>query len=285
MFKKGAYTENLREIIQSAMDNSAKVEKDLSGEYRLSYKSPATIIGTTYKLDEFEEILLKQGLFQRLLVMIRDYPIEKRMYLNQEIIKSSRKEKTTDDALKDLKVLAEQIREIAKENRGKIYRLSKNGEKLFLKYNKEKIDYISKYFTGSDLELVGPFTTSILNIHLKLAGIAAVFNGAKEIGADELKQTRPEIDYYFKSIVNKMLNRVSAGSYDQIRKEILDYLKGSKADKNGDHSVDRIKLMQHMIDKLHITENFFKSVIIQMKSNKEIVVDNKTKKIKKLKRR
>jgi hypothetical protein len=57
MFKKGAYTENLREIIQSALDSSAKVEKDLTGEWRLSYRSPATIIGTSYKLEEFEEIL------------------------------------------------------------------------------------------------------------------------------------------------------------------------------------------------------------------------------------
>lgn len=285
MFKKGAHTEDLREILQSAMDSSGKVEKDLSGEYRLSYKSPATIIGTTYKLEEFEEILLKQGLFQRLLVFIRDYPIEERSNLNAEIIKSSRIESTTDDAQENLKILAEQIKQIAKENEGKLYRLSQTGEKLFLRYNKEKIKYIKNNFSGTDLELVGPFTTSILNIHLKLAGIAAVLNGVDEIGADELKQTRPETDYYFKSIVTKMLNRVSSSSPDQVRKEILDYIRGLKPDKNGDHIANKDKLYQHMIDKLHVTDNFVKSVVLSMKSNQEIDVDNKTKQIKKLKRR
>jgi len=279
MFKRGAYTENLREIIESALDSSAKVEKDLTGEWRLSYKSPATIIGTSYKLEEFEEVLLKQGMFQRLLVIIRDYPIEARKYLNEEIIKSSRKEDTNKDVEGELKILAKEIKEIAERNSNKMYRLSQSGEKSLLNYNHEKIEYINNNFTGSDLELVGPFTTSILTIYLKLAGIATVLNGSKSIGAKEIKETRPEIDYYFKSIVNEMLNRVSTGSYEMIRREILDYIRSTKKDKNGDHHVHRDKLMQHVINKLHVTENFVKSVIKQMKTNKEIVVERKKKEI------
>lgn len=280
MFKKGAYTENLREILQLALDSSGKVEKNLTGEWQLSYKCAATVIGTTYKIEEFEEILLKQGMFQRLLVMIRDYTIEERKFLNDEIIKSSRKENVTDNVDGGLEVLAKEIKEIAEKNRNKVYRLNASGEKLLLNYNHEKIDYIDNNFTGSDLELVGPFTTSIETIYLKLACVAAVLNGSKSIGAREIKETRAEIDFYFKSIVNKMLSRVSTGSYEMIRKEILDYIRDTKADKNGDYRVSRDKLMQHVIDKLHVTENFVKSVIKQMKSNKEIIVESKEKQIK-----
>ena len=82
-----------------------------------------------------------------------------------------------------------------------------------------------------------------------------------------------------------MLNRVSSSSPDQVRKEILDYIRGLKPDKNGDHIANKDKLYQHMIDKLHVTDNFVKSVVLSMKSNQEIDVDNKTKQIKKLKRR
>jgi len=64
-----------------------------------------------------------------------------------------------------------------------------------------------------------------------------------------------------------------------IRREILDYIRSTKKDKNGDHHVHRDKLMQHVINKLHVTENFVKSVIKQMKTNKEIVVERKKKEI------
>ncbi|NMC59073.1 MAG: hypothetical protein GYA51_06785, partial [Candidatus Methanofastidiosa archaeon] len=186
---------------------------------------------------------------------------------------------TNKDIEGELKILAKEIKEIAERNSNKMYRLSQSGEKSFLNYNHEKIEYINNNFTGSDLELVGPFTTSILTIYLKLAGIATVLNGSKSIGAKEIKETRPEIDYYFKSIVNEMLNRVSTGSYEMIRREILDYIRSTKKDKNGDHHVHRDKLMQHVINKLHVTENFVKSVIKQMKTNKEIVVERKKKEI------
>lgn len=275
MFRKGAYNEDLAEILQLAMDNSGKVLKNLSGEFKLEYKTNSTFVGTTYELKEFPEVLLSQGLFQRMLVIIRDYPIEERETLNEQIIESSREDTNADDTFKELKKLGDEIRKIAEKNKNRNYRLSESGVKFMKRENKEKIDWIKEDFRGSDLKLVSPFTTSVLSYQLKLGCIAAVFNGTKEIGARELKQTKFEVDYYFKSIVTKMLNRVSTGKYDYVRKEVLNYIGGRRGQK-----VKRAQLEEHLITKMHITNNKVKSVINQMKKNKEIIIDRKNKEIK-----
>ena len=275
MFQSGPYTKDLVNAMQVAMDNFGKMYKNLAGNFKIDCYCNATFVGTTYKLKELPEILVKKGIFQRMLVIIRNFPIEKRGILNEQIIESSREETSADETFEKLKKLGDEIRKIAEKNKNRNYRLSESGVKFMKRENREKIDWIKEDFSGSDLELVSPFTTSILSYQLKLGCIAAVFNGTKEIGARELKQTKFEVDYYFKSIVTKMLNRVSTGKYDYVRKEVLNYIGGRRGQK-----VKRAQLEEHLITKMHITNNKVKSVINQMKKNKEIIIDRKNKEIK-----
>jgi len=72
MIKLSTHSDDKLEILQSVMDTPGLLRKRLAnGE--ISYTSNASIVSVTYFLDDFERIFLEQGIFQRMLIVVRKF--------------------------------------------------------------------------------------------------------------------------------------------------------------------------------------------------------------------
>lgn len=221
MFKVGAHREDLMEIIQMALDSPGFVSKRLANNFPIKYKTDSTIIGTTYFLDEFEEILLKQGVFQRMMIMVDPFGIEKRMKLNKALIKKPDALIDYDKFMPAMQELADEVQEKMKSfHSGHVFERSESGEEALLKLEKERIGLIQNQFIGKDRELMLPYTTSVNNTHQKLACVAAILNGSDEITRREVLETQQDVEASFNCVINDIISRVSGVKPEKIQKMI-----------------------------------------------------------------
>lgn len=270
MFKVGPHTEDKLEILQMALDTPGLVRKKLADDVPIEYPTDSTIIGTTYFLDEFEEVLLKQGMFQRLLLFVEPFGEKKRSELNKSLIRPPEDILKEEEFKPELQKLAIDVnKQINKFERGTIITKDESGMRTFEKLDDQRMKEVSASFRGKDLEIMLPYTTAIINMHHKLACIAAVLNGSETIGRKEVTETQPEIQTYFNCVVNDIITRVSGVNPEKLRKIII--TKISKEPKGLS-----VKELKKDIDQVyHISQRQVGHVIRDMTKNKEI---NKSKK-------
>lgn len=228
MIKIGAYTENLLEILQLAMDTPGIVKKKLLQEQAIELECHACFIATTYYTSEFEQVFLEQGIFQRMLVIVRDYEMSDRRSLNRELIMGDPEVPTAEfDA--ELKKFCEKIvAQVNKTPADTVLTVNQKGRQALLKRIESWSDYIENEFTGFERKTIASYTTSAQNLYLKIAGIAAVLNGKKEIGLLEIAAAHIYMKDYMDSITKEILMKVSGVDDSQVRRLINGALRKSQ---------------------------------------------------------
>ena len=234
MIKLSAYAEDKLELLQSAMDTPGKIRKKLAEGVSIEYESNASIVATTYFLDDFEKIFLEQGIFQRMLVYVRNFTIKERRQLNNEIIFADRIK--NDNFQDDLKEYCDElITKVQRTPEGTRLTIDKTAQK----YINEKINTwtnsIEADFKGAELEIMLSYTTASINLFYKIAGIAAVLNGSKKITSREANFAHGFVRKYIQSIQNEVLAKVSVVDDRMIGAYISKFIQTvEKKDKSGE---------------------------------------------------
>ncbi|MDP3013658.1 MAG: hypothetical protein Q8M92_05405 [Candidatus Subteraquimicrobiales bacterium] len=239
MIKTGTHTEDKLEILQTIMDvpqpGKPNVRKKLSDEMAVEYTSNATIIGTTYFLQEFEEILLKQGLFQRLYTVVRDVSWMERERINDAMIFPPKGLLSPSEYSPAMEELASQINSsINSYSKGTRIELNESGRRGLRTLNKERMNYIKRNISGTELEIIEPFLTAMVPMNIKLGGLRAICNGSDDIGMKEISGTRTDMMSYLESIVNNVMTRISGINLDAMKRLVMSFLKARGSAKRSD---------------------------------------------------
>lgn len=234
MIKLSAYAEDKLELLQSAMDTPGNVRKKLAEGVSIEYESNASIVGTTYFLDDFEKIFLEQGIFQRMLVFVRNFTTKERRKLNKEIITSPAI--NNDQFEDDLKVYCNKlVSRVLQTPEGTKLSVDDSAQKYF----EDKIDLwtnsIEADFKGAELEIMLSYTTACINLFYKISGIAAVLNGSTVITSREANFAHSFVKKYLKSIQNEVLTKVSVVDDRMIGAYVSRFVHGAETrDKTGE---------------------------------------------------
>lgn len=278
MIKTGTHTEDKLEILQTVMDvpqpGKPNVRKKLADEMAVQYTSNATIIGTTYFLQEFEEILLKQGLFQRLYTMVRDVTWAEREMINEAIIFPPKGLLPPDQYHPAMKDLAKEISELINAYpRGHRLELDDSGRRGLATLNKERMNYVKRNISGTELEVIEPFLTAMVPMNIKLAGLRAILNGSETIGMKEASATRKEMMTYLESIVNNVMTRISGINMDAAKRLILGTL-------NRKGPISRDEMVSILVEKTFTSEKRCDVIVAGLIKNKSIIEEGKMLKLK-----
>lgn len=270
MFKSGAYSEDIFEIFQTSMDSPGYARKKLSKGV-LSYPVDATILGTTYMLDEFNEIIHKQGIFQRMLVMVKDFTFEERL---EQLIKLARVK--TSDTLPEkeykrrMDALTDDVISVLNEfPDDTVIEISEKGEDVLAEIIRQKGKWIEKNFFGDELEIMAVYLSAFFNMYRKLAGISAVLNGKSKIGVKEILDVKEPLNLYFTGVVNGILLKVSNPNDQGIRKVILSKVGASPKGIDIDSIVNDISMT------FGVGDRRVRSIISKLAENKQVKRDGK----------
>jgi hypothetical protein len=229
MIKTGAYTENLLELLQLAMDTPGHIKKKLLMDEAVEFDSNASFIATTYYTQEFEQVFLEQGIFQRMLVTVRDYDMVDRRALNTELIMGDPQIPTVDFD-RELHALCDKIvAAINKVPAGTTVVVNKKGREVLLKRINGWTDYIESEFTGFERKTMASYTTSVLNLYVKVGAIAAVLNGVTEVGPREIASAHLYMKDYMDSITKEILMKVSGVDDTRLIRLIFAILKKTES--------------------------------------------------------
>lgn len=232
MIKTGPYTENLLELLQLAMDTPGYIKKKLLQDEAIEFECNASFVATTYYTNEFEQIFLEQGIFQRMLVIVRDYDLDDRRALNEELIMGDPEIPSAEFDVELQKLCDRITNQINKVPAGSIFTISPKGRETLVGRIRGWTDYIEGEFTGFERKTMSSYTTSVLNLYMKIAAIAAALNGTTEIGPREIASAHLYIKDYTTSITKEILMKVSGVDDSKVRQHIMLMTKGT-ASANG----------------------------------------------------
>lgn len=264
MFKTGPHAEDKLEIFQMAMDSPGRVRKKLSLDVPIEYPTGAVFIGTTYYLEEFQEILLNQGIFQRLFILIENVDADERKIRNRELVSGPTVEEYNrfDDRLVDLG--NDLSRAIKSFDEGHIVTADEEGKVILQKLSDQLVDQATASFKGKELDLILPYTTGALNIHFKLASIAAILNGTGIVGRKEVMETKPLVDMYFSAIGNDIITRVSGMGQGKLHKMIRGIVAAEPKGLTGE------QIKKEVEKRWHVSRQKSSLAIREMIKNKEL---------------
>jgi hypothetical protein len=214
MIKLSAYSEDKLEILQMAMDTPGWIRKKLAAEVPVEFEVNCSIIGTTYFLDDFESIFLEQGIFQRMLVNVREFGVGDREDLNKALcmdepdIRGEDLENILQGYCSDL------LSQINKVPNGTVLVFNDKAKEALWRKNKKWMERVKSDFVGQELEIMLSYTTSCINMYTKVAAIAAVLSGRSEITVADVNDAHTYISSYMNSIMNEIL--MSVESYDKV---------------------------------------------------------------------
>jgi len=269
MFKTGTHTEDKLEILQTVMDvpkpRSYNVRKKLGLELPVQYNSTATIIGTTYFLEEFAEILLKQGLFQRLYTGVRDVTWKEREKINHALLFPPVDILPYNKYTSSMENLCNEIIEaINIYDTDSRLSISEAGLKGLDYLNKERMKYVKNTISGTELEIVEPFLTAMVPMNIKLAGQRAILNGASSIRYEDVKDTRDDMMFYLKSVINHIMTRVNAINLEATRRWILGVLEASG-------TITREEMISKMTKKVFASKKRCDVILNDLIKNKTLI--------------
>jgi hypothetical protein len=225
MIKLSAYSDDKLEILQTGMDTPGRIRKKLASEVPIEFECNTSIIATTYFLEDFEQIFLEQGIFQRMLVSVRDYTTPERRELNH--ILATKDPEITDADFND------KLKGFCNYLSGKVSRVPEGTRLVFDESGKQALDKrVSKWtdlieadFVGVELSIMSGYTTSCINLYSKVAAIAAVLNGKRVVTAQEISEAHRFLRLYITSIMNEILLRMSSSDDNAVMSNILKIVK------------------------------------------------------------
>ena len=272
MFKTGTHTEDKLEILQTVMDvpkpNSYNVRKKLGLEMAVQYNSTATILGTTYFLEEFAEILLKQGLFQRLYTGVRDVSWKEREAINHALLFPPKDLMPFDEYEPRMQNLCNDIVEAINIYKPNSRIFIDGGALRALDYlNKDRMKYVKNTISGTELEIVEPFLTAMVPMNIKLAGQRAILNGSEIINYQDVRETREDMMFYLKSVVNHVMTRVNVINLEATRRWILGYL-----EQKGE--ISKEELIASLTKKIFASKKRCDVILNDLIKNKTLILTN-----------
>lgn len=207
------WTQNIYEILQEALDDPGMVRKKLADKYPIAYETNVSIIATTYYLKNFHQTLMEQGFFQRILVLVETMTPERRKDLNDALCMDWSSD--VDKTLLELQDLAARILEavhkfekVCKEKDIQSIRTTIEAQKAVKGMVGSHLQYMRTHFSGSDLEVLMPFTTGSIEKIWKLGAMSAILDGRSEISALDIANGKEIIGLYLNSIMNEILANV-----------------------------------------------------------------------------
>jgi len=275
MIKTNAYSDDKLEILQGVMDTPGKLRKKLSDEIPIEYESNTSIIGTTYPLKDFEDIFLQQGIFQRMLIYVREFSMLDRRSLNRTLCLEEPVAGTESQYDDKMRKLCQNI--VNQTNRipnGTHITFSEEGKEALFKRITKWTDLMEKEFRGEELMILSSYTTSSINLYSKIAAIAAVYNNAREITSKEVLSAHWYITEYLDSIRNEILMK-TANVDDRAMKRVI--LQSVNRNPKKFTAKDIVKQMSDMHPEISDTR-FHKMVIDLVKKEKilkEVKIETK----------
>jgi len=243
IFKKRQYKEEILDILQNALDTTVitetdligkrkissfggRIDKKLASEKEISYTTNISFMFFTYFLEEFRQVLLEQGIFQRTIVYIENFDAEKRALLNDIIVDNLE--------VKDLEKYYGLLTDIATEL--KLISI-KNKAFTAIRFDNYALDTIKRIiqtytrritgnFKGRDLELILPFTTSMIEFLVKISGTIALLESSQVISNMHVGRARFVVDMCFSSLLGELLMKASKKqeTYEVLEQRIIGLL-------------------------------------------------------------
>lgn len=283
MIKLGTYSDDKLEILQGIMDTPGRIRKKLSNEIPIEISSSASLVGTTYFLEDFEKIFLQQGIFQRMLVSVREFNIDDRRELNRMLIfdEPAIKSQDFDNELQRFCIdLGGTIDKVPKDT---VLVFDDSGKKALGTRVTDWMDLIVRDFRGNELKIIDSYTTALINLYSKLAAVAAILNGSDVITSKEVGDAHPYIRYYMNSILNEVLMKITGVDDSKLKRMLVNHIKKSTKLNNRGRAIDgvlMVDLIDLIQDKFHdISEARIQKIIkdlIKSKVLEEIMVTVKS---------
>lgn len=206
MVKPEGHSEGRLEIFQGVMDTPGRIRKKLSSEGELNYECNATLVGTTYPLEEFRETVLRQGIFQRMHVGWRPVSQELRIKMNKAILDSITNV-DDDDFNIELAEISDKVKEIITAFKGTSLELNPKGKKAQDSFINKIMNRISE-LKGLEYDLISPFTTINMLQNFKFSGVMAVLDESTKINRHNITEAQKLTMKSFESIIKNMLTTV-----------------------------------------------------------------------------
>jgi hypothetical protein len=300
MFKEGPYNKDLLDLLQMVTDYNGHIRKKTAIGIPLEYKCKSTVIGTSYVLEEFREIVTKQGIFQRFYIMHDPFPrrdlVSKAMHYSGTVTEEELERVGEDlkikiipsklpDHIKEeigheivdydeiperMEKLANRITEIVNSYpEDYIFYKDEEAADRFNYYEEQRQRIIDAHFIGEQADLLAGFTTSITLMHYKIAAIAAMLNGHRVITKEDVDASyRPTMGWYYSAIINDVLSKVAGANETKIRKTIINILKGVKT-----KGLNRMDLIDKLDDTFPFERKLIGKIIKDMMESNMITQD------------
>ena len=269
------WTQNIYEILQEALDDPGMVRKKLADKYPIAYETNVSIIATTYYLKNFHQTLMEQGFFQRILVLVEQMTPERRKELNDALCMDWSSD--VDKTLLELQDLASRILADVHESERKFQEKDIKNIQTTIEAQKavkslvgSHLQYMRTNFSGSDLEVLMPFTTGSIEKIWKLGAISAVLDGRQQITALDVANAKEIVGLYLNSIMNEILANVELKTTQREKYEskILQLLKVSQA--GGIAKTDLYRVAQ---EKMSLDYNRVVNIVRRMIDNGILLVN------------
>jgi len=207
----GNFSQGLHEVLQEGMDTPGIIRKKLANKFPIEYETHSSIIATTYYLRDFSKMILEQGLFQRMLVLVEQIDINKRHKINDALCGKWHGTDVTADIKSLVNMMNSHIDQTLEKANSKnisIITASPKANDLIRKTVSEMLDNMAKNFQGMDLEVLLPFTTGSIEKFYKLSAMSAIFDKRLVIQPEDVSNAKSVILVYVDSIMNEILVNV-----------------------------------------------------------------------------
>lgn len=226
MIKGGSFAEDTLEILQEATDNEGLIRKKLSAEVAIEFNTSSSIVATTYYLNQLNNILMEQGIFQRLLVLIVEKSFKERQSLNEKIISGINNPKDIND---DIISWCNNLKDIKKEKTNKIYKISPLAIQTIKKIVRDYEDALYNNYTGKNFDMLIPFTTAMIEQLCKIGCIFSIIDKSNKKNLVEhthIQMASNILRISMTSIFRKLSAKVVSSIYEKnIDQNILIYVK------------------------------------------------------------
>jgi len=268
----GKWTQNIYEILQEALDDPGIVRKKLSDKYPITYETHVSIVATTYYLKNFHQTLMEQGFFQRILVLVEQISPEQRKKLNDAICLDWTDD-TDDSHIKNLAAdMLDRIHAANKECKEKgidFIQTTPEARKAVKNLIGSHLQHMRTHFSGSDLEVLMPFTTGCIEKIWKMGAMSAILDNRYAVSAIDIANVKEIIGLYLNSIMNEILANVEQKTTQREKYEarIMQILKTV-----GEGGVPKTELYRVIQDRLGLDYNRVVNIVRRMIDNGSLLV-------------
>jgi hypothetical protein len=250
LLRSGAdFNKNIYQILQNACDDPGIVSKRMAFA-PIEYETQTALIITSYFEENFNHSLLKKGLLQRVLLIVKNFSEEQIKKINVFLADSTTKETEDFDVPQELVEFFGELSQIE----GTIFS-ELEASKHFIQRFEEIFESKLTKIHADKKELLYSFLTRWNKAVFKFAAIIAVLNGRSKINSQDVDEAFAICDKYINSAIN-LITRLHKPEEDVAFEsivEFLDHCSGEKFDK-GKEQMGKLVCKNPRLDKIGINK-------------------------------